>query len=66
MVKLIRNAFGQLKVLHLKNSTKQIVWKYMRELNDLQENEVLHLANKLRRAHISFFKQKMKVRLATQ
>ena len=40
-------------------------WKYVVELNKLQENEGLHLANKLRTSHIQFFKQKMKVKLAT-
>lgn len=32
----------------------------------LQEKEGLHLANKIRRTYIIFFKQKMKVKLATQ
>lgn len=36
------------------------------KLCELQESEGLHLANKLRRQHIKFFKQKMKVNLVTQ
>lgn len=44
--------------------------KYLKKnsflLNDLQEKEKLHLANKLRKGHIYFKNQKMKVRLASQ
>lgn len=47
-------------------SNEIIDFHFLALLNDLQENEGLHLANKLRSRHISFFKQKMKVKLATQ
>lgn len=43
-----------------------IEWKYIDSLQKLQENEGLHLGNKLRKAHVQFFNQKMKVRLAVQ
>ena len=39
---------------------------FVEALNMLQEKEGLHLGTKLRKQHINFFKQKMKVRLATQ
>lgn len=66
MIKLIRNIFGDLKTIVDGLSTGYIKWKYITELYDLHKHELLHLANKLRSAHIHFRKQKMKVRLATQ
>lgn len=65
MIKLIRNTFAELSPLVDANG-HQIDWKYLVELQKLQEMEGLHLGNKVRRAHIFFQKQKMKVRLATQ
>lgn len=44
----------------------QIKFKFLSLLLDLQTEKGLHLANKLKQAHIFFSKQKMKVRLATQ
>ena len=66
MIKLVRNAIGELKILNVGTSNKQICWSYVQKLHELQEQQGLHLANKLRQAHIEFQKQKMKVRLATQ
>lgn len=43
-----------------------VKWKYIVNLHKLQESEGLHLANKLRAAHISWFRKKMNVRLAAQ
>lgn len=65
MTKLVRNAFGEKRILKDMEGNS-IDWKYIENLHKLQENEGLHLGNKLRRAHMNFFKQKMKVRLATQ
>lgn len=65
MCKLVRNTFGE-KRKFIDSSNEIIDFKYVELLNDLQETEGLHLANKLRRKHIMFFKQKMKVKLATQ
>lgn len=65
MLKLIRNAFGEKKIL-MDCDDNLIEWRFIEALVTLQENEGLHLANKLRRAHSNFFKQKMKVRLAVQ
>lgn len=65
MVKLVRNLLGEKMVLYDENNN-EINFKYLKLLNELQENEGLHLANKLRTKHILFFKQKMKTKLATQ
>lgn len=43
-----------------------IKWEFIEKLEKLQDTEGLHLGNKLRKAHINFFRQKMKVRLAVQ
>lgn len=65
MIKLVRNVFGELK--QLKNKDNEIIdFDYIVKLNKLQESEGLHLCNKLRKQHILFFRQKMKVKLASQ
>lgn len=63
MLKLIRNCFGEKKLL-IDVDGNVIDWQFLLSLNNVQEMEGLYLANKLRRAHLNFFKQKMKVRLA--
>ncbi|KAB0801379.1 hypothetical protein PPYR_05733, partial [Photinus pyralis] len=65
MVKLVRNTFGDKKLM-LDQNGNCIQWKYIDELMKLQETEGLHLGNKLRSAHVYFVKQKMKVKLAVQ
>lgn len=65
MIKLVRNTFGDRKML-IDGDGRYIKWEYIQKLNELQESEGLHLGNKLRRAHLNFFKQKMKVKLAVQ
>ncbi|XP_025202809.1 uncharacterized protein LOC112599902 [Melanaphis sacchari] len=65
MVKLVRNAFGE-KREFIDGDGKQIYFNLVEQLFLIQENEECHLANKLRKSHIFFFKQKMKVKLATQ
>ncbi|CAH1738656.1 unnamed protein product, partial [Aphis gossypii] len=65
MIKLVRNTFGEKKIL-LDSNNNEINFSYLQKLLILQENEGLHLGNKLRKQHIIFFKQKMKVKLATQ
>lgn len=65
MVKLVRNTLGE-RGSFVNNNDELISWNYFKELHQLQESESFHLANKLRTQHISFRKQKMKVRLATQ
>jgi len=65
MVKLIRNTLGDHGVLYDANDNA-IEWKYITELVKLQEDEGVHLATKVRRRHINYKKEIMKVRLATQ
>lgn len=45
---------------------RKVDFQYLELLLELQENQGLHLANKISKSHILFQKQKMKVKLATQ
>jgi hypothetical protein len=65
MIKLVRNTMSDWKVLKDKDGNA-IKWQFVEELHKLQESEGLHLANKLRSAHIKWKPQKMKVNLAAQ
>lgn len=65
MLKLIRNTFGDKKNIINKNN-ENILWKYIVSLHEMQENEGLHMANKVRTGHIEYHKKKMNVRLAAQ
>ena len=65
LLKLVRNAFGTLKVFEDINGDK-IKWSYIDELLKIQEKEGLHLCNKLRRAHVEWEANKMCTRLAAQ
>ena len=65
MIKLMRNAWE--KGLIFKTAGGETIrWQYLIELVNLQEKEGLRLGNKMKRTHIEFHKQKMKVKLATQ
>lgn len=65
MIKLVRNMFGDLKIV-VNGLKHRIKWQYIIDLYNLQKQESLHLGNKLRSAHIHCKKQTMKVRFATQ
>lgn len=65
MLKLLRNAL-EANTIFIDESNKEINWDHIINLNTIQEKEKLHLANKLRRNHVFFKNQKMKVRLASQ
>lgn len=65
MVKLVRNTLGDHGILYDANDSP-IEWKYFKELVNLQEDEGVHLATKIRRRHIFYSKEIMKVRLAVQ
>ena len=66
MLKLGRNALGELKVL-VDASGNKIEWKFIENLHEIQVQEGLKLGgNKLSRQHIAYHKNKMKVRLAAQ
>jgi hypothetical protein len=42
-----------------------ILWRYLKDLVELQESQKVHLATKIRR-HIDYQNEKMKVKLAIQ
>ncbi|XP_050533048.1 uncharacterized protein LOC126901005 [Daktulosphaira vitifoliae] len=65
MIKLVRNSFSEQKIFIDKDDIT-IDFNFIFELFILQEQEGCHLANKLRKSHIYYFKQKMKVKLTTQ
>jgi len=65
MLKLIRNTLGDYGILYDENGEK-IQWQYFNDLVKLQEEGSVHLATKIRQRHIFYWKEKMKVRLATQ
>lgn len=65
VMKLIRNHL-QSKKEFLDKNDNLIKWDYLVQLNILQDNEGLHLGNKLSKRHIAFQNQIMKVKLATQ
>lgn len=64
MLKLVRNCLGDFRTIIAEDG--EVSWKYFEELHSIQENEGLHLANKLRNKYLNYRKQKMKVRLAAQ
>ena len=65
MLKLVRNCLGAVGYL-LDEKGDKIEWRYIKELQKIQEREGVHLANKLRASHIRYESQKMKVKLAAQ
>ncbi|XP_059474657.1 uncharacterized protein LOC132196191 isoform X1 [Neocloeon triangulifer] len=65
MLKLLRNTLGDKKLL-FDSSGGRIEWRYIKSLHELQVREGLHFANKLRAAHIEYWKNKMKVKFAAQ
>ena len=65
MLKLLRNTLAECGILVDADGNK-IKWEYVVALHQVQQNEGMHLANKLTKAHINFHTQKMKVNLAAQ
>ena len=65
MLKLLRNALSDIRFLRTQDG-RIVSWKYIEELNKLQEDEGLRLGNKLKSAHIKWKRQIMKVSLAAQ
>lgn len=65
MIKLVRNCFGSQKKLKDGNN-QNIEWCYMEKLVEIQYEQGLHLANKLKFRHLDWEREKMKVRLAVQ
>lgn len=65
MLKLVRNTFENYKEFQDENRNT-IRWDYVKLLQELQDKENFHLANKLRAQHVHFKTNIMKVKLATQ
>lgn len=65
MIKLIRNCFGSHKVFKTLEG-KIISWQYLEALVNMQTTEGLHAATKLKRRHLQWVREKMKVRIAAQ
>ena len=65
MLKLVRNTFADQRVL-MDADGNVINWGYVVSLDDLQRKEGLRLGTKVRKAHMEWQKQKMKVNLAAQ
>lgn len=65
MIKLVRNAIGDKKILQTSNGEKT-EWSHIVNLHELQEKEGLKAANKLSSKHINFQNNKMNVKLAIQ
>ena len=65
MLKLMRNTLADKSIL-VDADGRQVRWQYVKDLYELQNTEGLKAANKLRRAHVEWFTQKMKVSLAAQ
>jgi hypothetical protein len=65
MLKLMRNTLAEKGVL-TDGDGNQIRWQYIKDLFELQDKEGLKAANKLKRNHIEWFQQKMKLSLAAQ
>ena len=65
MLKLIRNVVGDIKII-VDGNGEQIKWSDLETLHAFQQSEDMHLGNKLRKSHIDYHNQKMKVRLAAQ
>lgn len=67
MIKLWRNTFHDFGgFLSGSDSNKKIEWKFVKSLFDYQSKLHLHMGNKLRKLHVNYKNQIMKVYLATQ
>ena len=64
MLKLARNAFGDKEIFYTLGG-ETISW-YIKELFNVQQSDILHIANKLKNVHIKWHNQKMKVAVAAQ
>ena len=65
MIKLARNAFGDLKVFKDSNGSL-IEWSYIAKLHEIQKKDILHLGNKVKTQHVRWQNHKMKVKVAAQ
>ena len=65
LLKLTRNTLGDNKIL-INSEGQPIKWAFVERLHDLQVRHGIHLANKVRKKHIDFAKNRMNVSLAAQ
>lgn len=65
IIKLVRNHFG-VKRTFVDNNNEIIDYEFIEKLLTLQVKENCHLSNKLKKQHVFFSRQKMKVKLTTQ
>ena len=65
LIKLARNCLSDLKVL-VDPDGKRIEWEFIKKLEEVQKTEGMRAGNKLKKDHIHWHRQKMKVNLATQ
>lgn len=65
MMKLFRNMFHEYKVIKVPG-VGDAKWRHIEQLQNIQENEGMTLANRLSRQHVQYQNQKMKVKLAVQ
>lgn len=65
MIKLVRNTFGSQKYLQ-DYSGNEINWTLLEQLVEKQNYEGLHLATKIKKRHLQWTREKMKVKFATQ
>ena len=66
MLKLVRIVLAQYKSVRNGITGGIISWDFLQKLHNLQQDERLRLANKLKRNHLEFASQKMKVNLSVQ
>ena len=66
MFKLVRNMLAQYETIENGKTGELIQWKFIAKLHEVQQDEGLRLANKLKRNHIEFASQEMKVNLSVQ
>ena len=66
IVKLCRNALGDKGFLLYTENGDTIAWSHISNLQAVQANAGLRLANKVTKKHVNFRKNKMKVNLAMQ
>ena len=65
MLKLARNAFAHLSTF-CTPSGDRISWEYVLALHRTQQEDILHLGNKLKAKHVQWQNHKMKVSIAAQ
>lgn len=65
MLKLVRNTLADKKSM-VDGNDQFVNFEYIEKLHKLQQAEGLHFGNKLRSAHIAWYKKKMNVKLAAQ